>query len=479
MKDCGKFPTLAVVTEQRGFAFLTAIAVMAILAIVLAAFVRLMIGDVVLASYQRSTTEAFYLAESGVQEGFFRLKQGYINPLLSGGAVRFPLTLNSEDSVEVRILEHSFGRVIYEITASGTVKGISRHVRMLVKEQMLPVFSDAILGNKVQTQGSAEIKKGTLYSQQNIVLKRDLDPGQLAFAGGSIKKDPGGGGGAGPFYTHEEAAAAGKPNWFPGTRIALFRSEWESRGEVAVPCSTLKPYWDDGLLCKQWDADNDGHKETYVVWEEWKARHPNFFPYQFIDENQNNRYDVGDPFTDSKSPSNGTYDPGEPYTDVDGNGSYTPPEPITGIAEDLAKKAVIPPWPDLNPQDYWAVAHITQVGGDPDDAVNRSNDPAYGPAHESSRPLIVLNNPQNPLNGSGHGVLLVMGDLQVEGQPKWYGTIFITGTLKGGGNVTVFGGLIVRDIQLTGSITLYPGPMAPEYFSALSEFETRAWHENR
>jgi len=50
MRDGGKFKAFAVVTEQRGFAFLTAIAVMAILAIVLAAFVRLMIGDVVLAS---------------------------------------------------------------------------------------------------------------------------------------------------------------------------------------------------------------------------------------------------------------------------------------------------------------------------------------------------------------------------------------------------------------------------------------------
>ncbi|MDR7435556.1 MAG: hypothetical protein QN189_10575 [Armatimonadota bacterium] len=462
--------------SQQGFAFITALAVMAILAIVLTGFIRLMIGDVVFASYQSATTRAFYLAESGVQEGLFRLRQGYIHPLLSGGFIRFPVTLSPTDSVEVRVLAHSFGRVIYEITASGTVKESSRRVRMLVRQEMLPAFSDAILGNRIQSQGSAEIRKGTLYSQLNIVLKRDLDPNQLVFAGGSIKKDPPIG--AGPFYTHEEAVAAGKPNWYPGTRVALPRSEWESRSEVPVPCSTIRPYWDD-LMCKQWDADGDGHKETYVVWEEWKKRYPNFFPYTFNDRNQNNRYDVGDPFTDMSTPPNGTYDPGEPYTDLDGNGSYTPPEPIIGISEDLARKAVIPPWPDLNPSEYWSVADITQVGGDPDNAVSRSNDPIYGPTHESSRPLIVLNNPQSPLNGSGHGVLLIMGDLQVEGQPKWYGTIFVAGTLRGGGNVTVFGGLIVRDIQLTGSITLYPGPMAPEYFSTLSEFQTKTWHENR
>ncbi|MDR5695456.1 MAG: hypothetical protein QN198_10635 [Armatimonadota bacterium] len=474
---------------QRGFAFITALAVMAVLAIVLAAFVRLMIGDVVLANYQRATTEAFYKAEAGVQEGFFRLKQGLINPLRDG-TVLFPSTLdpadctvNPEDCVKVRVVTHAFGRVIYEITARGTVGGITRRVRLIVVQTPPPALSDSILANEIETQGSAMINKGTLYSHEEIELSKNTwkcSANNIAFTAEEVKYDH-------TSYESHDAVKVKCPNLYPKSRVALSPSEWENLSPLAVNCSLLYQGWSDDLLCKRKDddiddgADNPDLEETFVNWEDWRNKHRNFFPYDFDDRNLNGIYDRGEPFTDLDK--DGLYDAGEPYTDLDGDGSYTPPEPITGINDANALLAAIPPWPNMDPMAYWNVADIHMISGDPDNAIAQSTAPEYGPVHDPSRPLIVLDTPSMPINGgTGHGVLLVKGDLKLAGNFVWYGTIYVTGTLEGRGDVVVYGGLIVRKLDLNGNITVYPGFVATEYFPelfGLGKFEIRSWHENR
>ena len=472
MKDGGKFPALAVVTEQRGVAFLTAIAVMAILAIVLAAFVRLMIGDVVLASYQRSTTEAFYFAESGVQEGLFRLRKGYSSDFvssLSGETVTFEILADGSPEL-----------VIYRITGRGIVRGIQRNVSLIVTRLNLPQGANTIYGNEIETQGNAKILSGNLYSQEGIELKNwECSSTQVAFAAEEIKLDKA------VYKTHAEAVEAKCPNLFPGTRVALSKAEWESLSVDAVDCRLINPAWDDGLLCKRKDDDSDTRTddvEVYVSWEAWKNVHPSFFPYNFVDTNGNGLYDRGDPFTDVNG--NGKYDPGEPYADRDGDGTFTPPEPVTSIDETKALLAVIPPWPNLDPLKYWSEADIKMRGGDPDVAAAQSTLPIYGPLHETSRPLIVLDSPGMPLTraggGVGHGILLVKGNLKLAGNLIWYGTIYLTGNLEGEGDATVYGSLIVRgEIDLKGTIKVFTDPASPDPLDIMIQTRSRAWHENR
>lgn len=60
-------------------------------------------------------------------------------------------------------------------------------------------------------------------------------------------------------------------------------------------------------------------------------------------------------------------------------------------------------------------------------------------------------------------VLIIDGDLEMQGTPYVYGIVYVTGNVTGGGNVTVQGAMVIEgSVSPTGSLDVIYDPLVGE-----------------
>lgn len=129
--------------RNSGAAFLTTIIILGLIVISGSALSLMLLKDAYMIKRLNYSTQAYYLAEAGIERGIQDLWDNAFAvsrfPIASGmGGGNYSVTVNQAKWLSDSILL---------ITSTGTVRDISRPIRVAVKANILPSFNYAILSN--------------------------------------------------------------------------------------------------------------------------------------------------------------------------------------------------------------------------------------------------------------------------------------------------------------------------------------------
>lgn len=144
--------------NKKGVAFLTTIILLGVMVIVSAALSFMLLKDAFTVKRLKYSTQAYYLAEAGVEEAIEDLWDNNFNT--SG----FPKTRTlGAGTINVTLDTSKWGgESVLLITSTGTARGISRTIKTEVKANVSPSLNYAILANgRIWISGNSAVNGGT------------------------------------------------------------------------------------------------------------------------------------------------------------------------------------------------------------------------------------------------------------------------------------------------------------------------------
>lgn len=161
--------------EEKGFFFFQTVLLFAIVLALGIAVFELARVERKISQNQEKATEAFYVAEAGIQMAIHQLDN---NPLWSSGYKNLLFGTGKIHAVEI---SHSTNEV--RIESQGEVGGVSRRIRVDFLKEKLP-FKHVLLTNSLQlSPGTALYAKGKIMHSGNLVLP------SFSFLEGQIEVD--------------------------------------------------------------------------------------------------------------------------------------------------------------------------------------------------------------------------------------------------------------------------------------------------
>lgn len=159
--------------NQRGIIFFTTVLLLGITVLICSAVTLMVSRDAYTVRRIQYTTQAYFLAESGVERALDELTADF--SWAGVGAVNF-----GEGTYAVTIAAHPVIVNRKVITSTGTVKGISRVIKVQVQNNVPPSFYYAILSGGWQWISSYTTINGLVHSNSNDPSIDDIWIGSLA-----------------------------------------------------------------------------------------------------------------------------------------------------------------------------------------------------------------------------------------------------------------------------------------------------------
>jgi hypothetical protein len=160
---------------ERGTALITALIMLAIMALFLVGFQQLNMNELAFAGYSRDSSLAFDAAEAGAQEGIKRLNlfggipgtTCFTNSMTSGATCGGSTSSPNANTVVYQATLSS-NSAIFPILSLATTYGAPRGVRVYIRATLKSGFGDTIVGPQVQFQGDASPIIGDTYADTSI-----------------------------------------------------------------------------------------------------------------------------------------------------------------------------------------------------------------------------------------------------------------------------------------------------------------------
>ncbi len=171
--------------KQKGTIFLTTIIFLAVIILVCAALSIMIVRDIYSVNRLRASAQAYFLAEAGVEEAVQILydtnftMSGYPKTNVALGAGIYTVNLDSSKYVADKIVL---------ITSTGTVKNVSRVLRVQVKDTDIPAFNFTALGGGKMLIAGGSTVNGDVHSNNTAVspINPALKIGSAIFGAGTV-----------------------------------------------------------------------------------------------------------------------------------------------------------------------------------------------------------------------------------------------------------------------------------------------------
>lgn len=505
--------------HERGAALIMILLFTALMFILVTTMLTTGGNEIVISGLHRDGVRALDHAEAGLRDAISRMQGGRTWKLATlpaanrcdqrDGTDGFRSSL--DDNTCVAVIEQSGGAsASYLEVRSESRVGIARRrisALVLAAEQLLP--PDIFFGFALSTTGTADITGGDVYSRTFVKFK-DLptDANTLTYAGWKISKNPGG---EPPesvpaCYTHATCTGPQASRWFPGHRRGAYEEGPLYQTISPQPHGTPQ---DNRIL-------NDGDGSDGVLEYACPAGP---VPTDRIDSRP--EYNSA---TDKRNDTNGPMNSTELlYGCTEDNLPYTW---VREVFYDPDAKANVYMWFKTIRYEqwfskYWVLGGLTfrKRGQNPDGSCTPGPDSLCDPAnwkfgavpqfppieslianadqHQSGggtisasssidfgycanplpdnppctstasrRTIVLLDNGNYKINKNedqAHGITVVRGDLEINGNFTYYGLLIVEGTLTlGSGTVTVIGGVVAKETaELFGTIEVKAGILVP------------------
>ncbi len=466
---------------ERGAALVTAMLFMVLTFILISTMLANGRDAVIISRLHRDAVRALELAEAGVQEAVQRIVAGH--PYRPG------FTSSMKPGVTVTVTRQFVGTnsAYQEIVATATAGQATRRISYLVLQRTNMAPPNITFASSLGQAGNGSVASGDVYARTFIQYQKNPTPG-LTYAGWWIAKNPPGP--IGPCYTHTQCVSMGALNWYPATPLSEFQS---TPTGIDIKAQTRKcPAGGGGLLpidqitgvlasdsCNPactaaqvkvygFDTDDSGTGPLAVT-----AALPCGLPYKMVSQTvQGPNGSVTLLFKTI------VYEQWfANYWQFDERQlTYMKTTPFMNNPQFGA----IPPFPPVNldPSSY----DLVQTGGG---TISQGTFGCKYPEMSCSPPVsqpmavLLIGDWHFAGHSAGHGTLVVNGNLTLDGQFTYYGTIYVTGSVSGAGlAVTTFGGLIANatlttagNFTINGGSTLASVPVGP------SQVVGKTWQE--
>ncbi|HEY3248947.1 MAG TPA: hypothetical protein VGK88_11725 [bacterium] len=488
--------------DERGAALVTVLLFMVLTFILITSMLTVTGNEVVISSLQRDGIRALEYAQAGLNETTKRMAEGR-RYYIGGGSWTSSLDPSTSVTVTRRVVGVNSGYM--EIAVTSTVGRSTRRISSMVLLRTITFPPNITFAERVTEQGSADITDGDAYARTFIKYKDYPSAGSYTYTGYTISKAAGGGPAIPACYSHADCLSKYPGNsdvarWYPGTR----RTENESSdtgkdllaqmykcpagGGGTLPTETIS-----GILatcassCTSQTYTRYGFDKDTVSGTDYAVSTslPCGLPY---------RYDQVT-FTDEDNVSQTRLFKSivfeqwfDNYWDFnEGALTYEKKAALTAHPEFGA----VPPFPDFSAVEGNYDRKVSCTGtctinsGDFGECILTSTTP---PCQASTdRPIIVwLDGGSGTTwdinaNLTGHGTLVVDGNLRINGTFEYWGTVIVNGTAEntvGGGNPKIHGGLVAQStLSLSGNITVDGGSSYTSVPVGRTVVTGKAWWE--
>lgn len=397
---------------------------------------------------------------------------------------------------------------VVEVSAEAAVGRVRRRLSMVVLARTTLALPNALVVHSLADAGDTQVASGEVYAQTLVNYRSAVSAERTTYAGWRIAR-VGADDAVGPCYTHDECVAAGRPQWWPGHRRAVYATQvFRPRPQPGSPIPD--PRTPATVLSYTCPAGPSPDLAAHTV----GGHGPGYEPGDL-------RADLNpaDPRQEGLAGERlyGCTADGLPYTwvreAVDGRFLWFPVvpfdgwfarywcfqeahdalvwQPCNGFHPDPAlgdpSLGAIPPPPSF---DVWAQNYDrARAGGGtitlPADAgLGVCADPPQCRSPRNQPSVVLLDGGPYRLFclascPAGHGVLLVDGDLEIQGNFTYYGTVVVRGRMTvGAGAVTVYGHLVAEGLAtLDGTLRILAGTAVAHGPAGPLEVMRRAWWE--
>lgn len=510
-------------SDQRGVALVVVLLFAVLLMMLVATMLAVGGTQVSISGTQRDSARALEHAQAGLEEGIRRVEANrFYNGPFNGSVNPTDVTV----TVEPRLVGPN-GRII-EIQSTAQVGVARRRLSALALAVSKLIPPKIMYGHNFSQQGNAaDVGTGDIYAQTYIELVQVPDQAnQYSYSGWGIrKKAPLAGYSAQPCYTPAQCVALNptKPDaarWHPGQRRTGYDAQpfnqaitgsTDTRSPGAnlnFPCPGGAPAGTIGANGPGFQAGDQ--RGDLVPGAANAAATPGTalygcegdgFPYTWVREVFSAPQEFVAPWDPSCSTATCQVRMWFKVVSFERwfNAYWTFNEAALEFTKNAALAAdptrgAVPPFPPFavlegNPD-------TTVVGGG---TINDSSSINFGTCVEgpngipndcdgaASDPQTILLDCDPPgsctytINGNldGHGLLLLDGDLVVNGTFTYRGTIIVNGNLTlGAGTVTVYGGIVAKSTAwLTGNITVNAGTNVSNVLIGPATVTVRSWRE--
>ena len=514
--------------DARGVALLTVLLFMVLMFLLVSAMLIASGKEIVIAGLHRDAVRAEEQAQAGLEDALHRMAGGRpwkpeavdlaARCSQDDGArgVRMSLA-GSETCVAVLLRAAGPSGSFWEVRSHAEAGRARRRVSSAVLAQTGTMLPGVVVLQSLRGDPGIEIGSGVVHTSTFAAYVAGVSADRTTYAGWRIQqRPPAPGVPVGPCYTHAQCLAAGRPQWWPGHRRAVYAAPplrpggfagnptADQRTPDAVLSFSCPPGPPPGQAVQVIGTDGPGFQSTdlradldpadprqgAIAAEPLYGCTTDGLPYTWFREAFDTEDDAdADPdrflwFTvvrfDQWLARYWCFDEGA-LSWIPCNGFH--PDPSLG---DPSLGAVLP----LAPENAWSQNYVQGVTGGgtltPADLdLGRCADPPLCRSPANARMTIALDRGDYALLcpgacPEGHGVLVVDGDLAITGTFAYRGIMVVGGTLAigPGAAVTIHGTMSARGIETSGgTVRLLSGTLVAAGAAGPVMVTRRAWWE--
>jgi len=438
-------------------------------------------NEVVIAGFHRDGVRALELAQAGIQEAARRVEGG--RPFING----FTSSMNSGVTVTVVRRLAGSNSAILELQSTATIGRATRRLSSLVLARAISLPANTVTGSSISSTSS--MTSADAYSWTWATYSSNPSP-NVFYAGWRINaSDPTS---VPNCYTHAQCVSGSPsmPNWYPGTRQSVNQTSTDgidlvnqtnkcpAGGGGSLPATTIT-----GILATDscspscttvtvnvygFDTDNPGTGPLAVT-----ASLPCGLPYKLISETF-----VGDDgLTYTRLFKTVVFEQWfNNYWQFDQTQmAYV----RTSSLASYPQYGAIAPFPDVPTDPNYYDRVVTGGGVMSGDLGCKYPETSCTPAVDRPINVLLTGNYTDGGTASGHGTMVINGNLTIDSGSgfTYYGTIVVNGTTTINNSMTIYGGLITRNISVTGAFSTPGGGAATSSILGRSVVIGKSWWE--
>jgi hypothetical protein len=510
----------------RGAALLSVLGLTVLMLILVSALLINSGKEIGIAGLHRDAIKAEEYAQAGLEDMIRRIAGGrawrpvaVLPPgrcLTDGGVTAIRVSLPQADTCMWAVTRAAGPSGSFlEIRSAASAGRARRRLSTAVLARTITALPGTLVLYSYLDGPAVDIQDGVVHAQTFARPLSTSGGDRTTYAGWRIEDPGGAGSGIGPCYTHEACLAAGRPQWWPGHRRAVFPAQplrpvplpgnalldpriphqilaypcpaGPSPAQAAQIVGANGPGFQGSDL--RADLDPADPRQAALAGEALYGCTADGLPYTWLREAFDTEDDPdADPDRflwfpivrfDHWLARYGCFDEGT-LAWMPCNGFH--PDPLLG---DPSLGAVLPQIPGA----IWAQNHDQRrTGGGTvtaaDVDLGTCTDPPACRNPANRRPVISLDGGDYTLICAGrcpegHGVLLVDGDLRIAGDFTYRGTVVVRGVLTvTSGSATIYGPVSARRVtDGGGTLRLFPGSPVATGAAGPAALTRRAWWE--